>query len=181
MKRLFVFLTLTLSLTVFAHDPDQMGTLTGENLVLSASDHGFAGHIGGRLVFASPLEGKFGMLVRHRAFGKDFDTTFEQVGKGLQGEIQSVGRDGKSVSAKVVITKASPKEGVIEGTLGADPFTVKISASAMDGHHYLNPQFDASVGSKTYQFKMDEGQSCLGCAIKTTFLVLGMLRVTGEI
>ena len=179
MKYLLAVLTLSLSIPLFAHDENEMGSLQGDHLGLYYSNHAISGQVGGALVYATPTTGSFGITLMHRSRGKDFSSVFKMEGKGFIGTIQSLSAEDKATESKLTIE--SVKGGIISGHLDTDPFTVKVSADAMEDAHFVNPRFDVDVAGKAYRFDLQDGKACMGCITKIVYVVVGMLRSTGSL
>lgn len=171
----FVALT-TINFSLSAHD-STLGTLTGEHLLLNWSDHALSGHVGNTLVYAVPSEGEFKLY--HRTEGRNLSGALSSTNDGLSGKINSLDDKGKAKTTEVLITGAAKDS--LMGTLDGDAFTLKVSSQTKNGGHYVDPSFEVTVSGKTYSFKMKDGQACLGCIGKISFVVLGMLRSIGEI
>lgn len=154
---------------VSAHDSDQMGRLTGDKISVHYCDHAMSGEINGKLIYASPLIAEYGVKLVHRSEGKDVESIFKNAQGKLGGEIQGT---------EIKFTKIVPKEGLVEGVLDATPFSVRISANAVEQGHYVDPRFDVTFPDRTYTFHLENGKACTGCAVKILYVVLGMLRTT---
>jgi hypothetical protein len=164
------------------HDHEHgLGHIVGENIDVAYTDHAFAGTIGGTLIFASPLEGEFGVKLVHRAAGKDYESSFRKVDNRFVGTVSTPSENNSLRETTFALTSVNAADGVIEGTLDNDSFIVLVKADEMEGNHYVNPTFIVSVGEKNFSFKLEGGEACIGCATKISFVVLSMLRTTGKI
>lgn len=174
-------LLLTLTLFTFsasAHEEDQLGMLKGENLSLYYTDHAMSGHINGQLVYATPFEKEFGIKLTHRTKGQDFQSEFKQTAGVFSGKIEGLTKAGAKSETEVKLTKVNGKEGWMEGTVANIPFKVQITSKTMEGHHFVNPEFDVTLPNGNYKFVLENGKACMGCATKIVFVVLGMLQST---
>jgi hypothetical protein len=170
-----------LSLVLFgvsakAHE-GTFGTISGEKMTLYWSDHALSGHVGDHLIYGIPDSSEF--KLNHRAHAENFSASMKSTKSGMGGKIASKDEAGKAVETAVDMTKFA--KGVIEGTVDKDKFTLSVSSKTMNGNHYVDPEFELTVGTKTYEFKMENGQACLGCVGKIAFVVVGMLRSTGTL
>ncbi len=163
------------------HDHGQLGLLKGEHLGLFYSDHAISGHVKGSLVFAAPLEKEYGIRLEHRMEGVTLTSEFKKNGTAFSGRLTALNAKGEKTETEVVASKVSGKEGTIEGTVGATPFKVKVSSKTVEGNHYVDPTFEMTVGEKAYKFQLVGGSACIGCSLKITYVVLGMLRTTGAL
>jgi len=163
------------------HDHGQLGMLKGENLGLFYSDHAISGHVKGSLVFAAPLENEYGIKLEHRMEGATLTSEFKKNGSAFSGKLIQLNAKGEKSEIEVAATKVNGKEGSIDGFVGTTPFTVKISSKTMNGNHYVDPTFNVMIGSKAYSFQLVGGTACIGCALKITYVVLGMLHTTGAL
>ena len=176
---LFTAVTLALPLSAHEHE-EQLGNLVGDGLGLYYSDHAISGHVNGHLVFANPFDSEFGLKLSHRAGGKTYESDFKKGTKGFGGLIET--EDAKGLKkTEILFTKVDAKAGVMEGMIGSTPFKVNVSATKMEGHHYVNPVFDVTLPSKTYSFRLNDGMACMGCSLKIVYVVLGMLSTTGTL
>ncbi len=178
---LFFVFALALAPQLMAHEHGGLGKITGENVDLFYSDHAISGHIKGKLLFATPLEKEFGIALSHWEQGKKFDTVFKKNGTALSGEIESLTEKGEKTNTKFAVSKISAKEGVIEGQLNGQAFKVKVSSDKMEEEHYINPLFQVNYLGKDYSFKLQDGMACIGCSLKISFVVLGMLSTAGAL
>lgn len=173
------FLTTLVCPTSWAHEPNQLGMLKGEGMALYYSDHALSGHIGGLLLFATPLENEFGIKLTHRSQAKDYESIFRKTGTNFSGRIENTNSQGEKTVTEVTILKVNAAEGLVEGTLNAVPFKLIVSSNKMEGHHYVDPNFDVTLGEKKYSFHLENGMACIGCVAKITYVTLGMLKSTG--
>ncbi len=182
MKHALGFLLFTALLATapsVADEPGESGRLKGQQLDIVWDNHTLTGQVGGLSMKAAPLEKEFGMQLVHRAHGKDFSAVLKQTGKRIGGTVESLDRLSRSVRAAIEITAVDPAKGLIQGTLNGSPFNVVVSATSMDGHHFVAPRFDVQTKTKRYTFAMEGGKACMGCAVKISMVVLAMLGVTG--
>ena len=157
-------------------------TLTGEHLKLVYVDHTLAGSIADRPLYASPLEKGFGIRLLHRASEQDFTSVFTKQADGAtRGEVSSIDSAGTKTAAVFTITEALPEEGKIRGTLDNDSFEITITSEGVVDHHFVNPLYTVAINGKTYRYKLENGKACIGCSMKISYVVLGMLRVNGKI
>jgi hypothetical protein len=183
----FVFVTATLtSLTTssaaLASDDHGAATITGEHLNLVYVDHTVAGAVADHPVYASPLEKDFGIRLTHRANEQDFQSVFTKGADGLlKGELRTVNAAGSETAALFTVTETLPAEGKIRGTLDGDVFEINITSDGMADNHFINPVYTVTMNSKIYNYKLENGKACIGCSLKISYVVLGMLRVTGKI
>ena len=166
-----------------AHEQD-FGTFKGDGLHLSYTDHAMAGSIGSTLIYASPLADTFGITATFRSEGKDHKATFAAPSEGkdvvLAGTV-SVSERGENRDLTLKILGIESQAGEISGTLNERPFTVRIKADTMAGHHYVNPTFEVTYGEHAYTFALEGASACLGCAAKITSIVLPFLHLSGKI
>lgn len=173
--KLLAFSLVLLGASSHAHE-GTFGTISGDKMTLYWSDHALSGHVGEHLIYGIPDSGEF--KLNHRAHAENFTAGMKSMKSGMGGKIVSKNDAGKAVETSVDMTKFDSK-GVIEGTVDKDKFTLAVSSKTMNGNHYVDPEFELTVGTKTYEFKMENGQACLGCVGKIAFVVVGMLRSTG--
>lgn len=171
----FLFLSLFLALPAFA-DQSEDGHLVGEKLDLMWSNHGLAGHVGGLVLRAQSLEQEFGIRLKHRSAGQEFDTVLKKTGV-----VESRDRSGRAIRFSVALTGMDPAKGLITGELNGKPFAVQVSATKMNGHHYVSPSFLIRTSTKEYRFRMEGGQACMGCVAKISLVVASMLTITGAL
>jgi hypothetical protein len=165
-----------------ASDDHGAATITGEHLNLVYVDHTVAGAVAHHPVYASPLEKDFGIRLTHRANEQDFQSVFTKGADGaLRGELKTINAAGSETAAVFVITEALPQEGKIRGTLDGDAFEITITSDGMAEDHFINPVYAVAMNDKTYIYKLENGKACIGCSLKISYVVLGMLRVTGKI
>ncbi len=165
----------------FADEPGESGPVKGPGVELLWQDHNLTGRIGGIAISAASLEKEFGMTLVHRAGGREFRTELKKVGKRIGGTVESLDRHGKLVRKSIEITGADAASGKFSGILDGKAFNARVSAKSMNGHHFVAPVFDFQFASSAYQFRMDSGMACMGCAIKMSMVVLSMLSVTGSL
>ena len=181
MKKLSTLLFIAFSsLNLFAHE-DLLGQLVGDKLGLFYKDHTVSGHINGQIIYATPVETGFGMRLVQRIGGKDYLSEFKKTETGLQGELVRIDEKGTQSAVQFEMTTVSAKDGVMLGRIGDKQFTAHIKANAMEGHHFVNPEFSIELPNKTYQFRLENGMACMGCATKLVYVVLGMLEATGAL
>ena len=168
------------SLNLFAHE-DLLGQLVGDKLGLFYKDHTVSGHVNGQIIYATPVESGFGMRLVQRISGKDYVSEFKKTETGLQGELIQINDKGTQRAIQFEMTTVSAKEGFMQGRIGDKPFTAQIRAKAMEGHHFVKPEFLIELPNKTYQFHLENGMACMGCATKLVYVVLGMLEATGAL
>ena len=157
-------------------------TVTGEHLNLVYVDHTLAGSVADRPVYASPLDKGFGIRLTHRANEMDFQSVFTKEENGaMRGEINSVDSNGTKSVAVFTITETSSKEGRIRGTLDSDSFEISITSDGIVDNHFVNPTYAVKLNDKTYAYKLENGMACMGCSVKISYVILGMLRINGKI
>ncbi len=173
---------LTATSAALASDDHGAATITGEHLNLVYVDHTVAGSVADHPLYASPLEKDFGIRLTHRANEQDFQSVFMKGADGrLKGELKTVDAAGSETAALFAITEALPQEGKIRGTLDGDTFEITITSDGMADNHFINPVYTVALNGKTYSYKLENGKACIGCSLKLSYVVLGMLRVTGKI
>ena len=181
-KAFIALFTLLLTSSTFASDEHGIGKIVTDELNLSYIDHVLTGRIGDRPVFAKPLAEGFGLALWHRAHGQDFETVFTKVDKELKGPVQSLSATKEAISTVFQVTGLSGKEGRLEGIIGDRKFTVQVTADEMNGHHYINPHFEITFADGfIYEFDIEDGQACMGCAVKLSYAIISMLHAYGTI
>jgi hypothetical protein len=170
-----------ISMIALAHEGATVGEIRTKELKLTYIDHVLSGSIGSNPVYAYPLPDQFGLTINYHIGSEMISTEFKNSEDGLGGKFSHKDTEGKLVETSVNITKVDAKEGKIFGTVDADHFEVQISANEMNGHHFVNPHFKISIGEKTYEFDLSEGQACMGCSTKLSYVIVGLLRVNGAL
>ena len=186
LKRIFaptiLFIAATLGSSALAAEDHGAATLSGEHLNLVYVDHTIAGSIADHPLYASPLENGFGIRLTHRASEQDFQSVFTKDGDGsMRGELNSVDATGTKRATVFTVTEALPAEGIIRGTLDNDTFEITITSDGVVDHHFVNPVYNVNLSGKSYTYKLENGRACIGCSMKISYVVLGMLRVNGKI
>jgi hypothetical protein len=182
-SRLFVAVAITSQISTlgFAHEGATVGEIRTEELKLTYIDHVLSGAIGSNPVYAYPLPDQFGLTINYHSGSEMISTEFKNSEYGLGGKFSRKDAEGKLVETSVSITKVDAKAAKIFGTVDADQFEVQISANEMNGHHFVNPHFKMLVGEKTYEFDLNNGQACMGCSTKLSYVIIGLLRVNGAL
>lgn len=171
-----------MSTATFASEDHGAATLAGEHLKLVYVDHTLAGSIADHPLYASPIEKGFGIRLTHRASEQDFQSVFTKQSDGaMRGELNSVDSAGTNKAAVFTITEALPEEGKIRGTIDNDTFEITITSEGVVDNHFVNPLYTVAINGTTYTYKLENGKACIGCSVKISYVVLGMLRVNGKI
>jgi hypothetical protein len=186
LKRIFVPALISvaslLGTATFASEDHGAATLAGEHLKLVYVDHTLAGSIADHPLYASPVEKGFGIRLTHRASEQDFQSVFTKQPDGsTRGEVSSIDAHGTKTAAVFTITEALPDVGKIRGTLDQDNFEITITSEGVVDNHFVNPVYTVAINGKTYTYKLENGKACIGCSMKISYVVLGMLRVNGKI
>lgn len=79
------------------------------------------------------------------------------------------------------LDSVNPKEGAMAGSIDGVRFTAQIRSQSMQGNHYVDPEFEVSLNQVTYRFQLENGMTCMGCATKVVYVVLGVLKSTGAL
>lgn len=173
---LFVLLAAPLA---WADGSDENGVLKGRGLKLLWKDHHLTGTIGSSRVTAKPLSGEFGVKLTHRTYGQTFTSVFKQEGQHMAGAVISRTTKGEQAKVDFVVSKVEPGKGLVQGTLNGRAFTLQVSADSMNGHHFVEPRFQARLGNRTYTFVMEGGQACMGCVVRMGYTILSLVSLNG--
>ena len=160
-------------------DQNENGMLVGKGLRVLWHDHNLTGTVGQSQLVAQPLTTEFGLKMTHKTRGQVFQSIFKKQGNGLAGTVEGLDVKGEKATVKFVVTQMDPKRGIIVGTINSRPFTVKISSLKMNGHHYVEPTFQVILGQRNYQFQMQKGQACMGCAVRISFALITTSLLNG--
>jgi hypothetical protein len=182
LKLLSIALASLFAFSAIAHE-DSMGIIKGEKFSIHYSQHAFAGQVNGHLVYATPLEGDFGVKLTSRIEGKEFQTTFKEDDNGvINAKLSTITKAGGAKETTFSITKIEAKQFQIIGQLDNDLFIVNVTSDKLvGGHHLANPVFNVRLGEKAFTFQLENGEACIMCSTKISFVVLTMLRATGAI
>jgi hypothetical protein len=176
MKKLFLscFMTLATSTASLADD-HPIGKITSHGMDLIWSDHTLTGTIDGVAIFADNLPNEFGTRLLAHIGGQTFEGIFKGDSGVMQGSLTTQ-RDNQQVNSTFTVTDIDGATATISGKIDDDEFTITMSSNQMNGHHFVNPLYTLNIGAEQYQFRMDNGEVCLGCTSKIAFVILTVKR-----
>ncbi len=166
-------------ISAHAHEEGSVGELKGEHIHLQYVDHVLAGTIGSIPLYATPLEGEYGIRVQFSVGSQRFESTFRKDGETLRGKLEATNFAGAPVTSDLIVEKVNAAAGIISGSLNGTAFDVTLSSESMEGNHYVNPTFSVDIGEKTFSFQLENGQACMGCALKIAYTVLTIMHLQG--
>ena len=175
MKYLLLSIAAALTLSspaVFAHEAP-LGTLEGDGIAIHYANHATSGELGGILFFASPAPGSM-MKMTYRLGEATHTSALVSDGKG---GFRATYTDSKGKELALKMESSGIQKDRISGRVGENDFQLQFSAASMRGHHFVNPEFTLTVGNQTWDFAMKNGELCLGCIVKMTHVLVGLLSL----
>ena len=158
-----------------------MGTFLGSGVDASYSDHTLAGRVGQVVFYASPLKGEFGTKLTFRAYGMDQEAFFRKSGEDFVGTLMLKNERGELRPVVFKFDRMDRDEHKVYGSLNDIPFELHVRAKEMNGHHYVNPEFEVVTNGKSLSYRLENGDLCMGCVVKTSFVILSLLNLQGKI
>jgi len=181
MRFFSAILAMTFTLPILAQEEEHgVGRIVNNDMNLSYIDHVLSGEIAGEPILAKPLENEFGISLWHRSRGEEFETIFKKEGNILVGEVNGFDQSERRVETQFKIHEISSPANLIIGQIDNRFFKVRISSETMNGNHYVNPTFKITFqDGALYEFTLDGGEACMGCAAKLSYVIISILFSNG--
>lgn len=80
------------------------------------------------------------------------------------------------IPADFAFTNVDTEQRLIEGYYAQSKFRVSIFAKGLEAERFVNPMFDVRLGDKRYCFELENGHTCLGCAIRLSCKIIATLQ-----
>lgn len=180
MRNVLVFFSFLLPLYAFGDHDHGKATITTSELDLTYEDHILSGTVDGREMRGTPLESAFGLKLWHKVNDKEYVSIFRSQNNKIAGAFDSEDPSGAPLSTILTFHEIDSSKGVIKGIIGEKNFMVEVTSDTMDGHHYVNPNFRMTFSDDlVYEFTLQNGEACIGCAVKISYAIITMLYSVG--